>query len=119
MNNEIADRYIAGESAGSLAREYKYATPSVLKFLRKRNIPIRSSKEVIRALSPEDECVLARQYLDGLSLNKLHKEWNIAISTVAKILKRHGIKTRSLHESVDFAEVNLPTSGDIFFYYLG
>ena len=119
MDSQVATRYVCGESACSLAKEFGYSKQSVLEFLRKRDITIRSSKEVVRALSDRGECELVDQYLDGLSINKLHKQLGISLWTVSAILARHGIKTRSLRESVRFADVTTPTSGNEFFYYLG
>ena len=119
MDCQIISRYVAGESACSLAREYGYAKQSVLAFLRKQNIIIRDARDVVRALPKSEIPGLIEQYLNGASLIKLHGQYRISTYTIAGILKRYNVGVRSVRESVDYAEVNLPMSGSEFFYYLG
>jgi hypothetical protein len=45
LNNEIIDRYRAGESVASLGRSLGISNPTLTKFLKKNDIKIRSIKE--------------------------------------------------------------------------
>lgn len=50
-----------------------------------------------KRLSEDQERFLCFQYIGGKTIPELAKEWNIAIGTVFKILRRHHISRREIH----------------------
>lgn len=64
--DEVVQRYEAGASAGSLARELGIATSALLRLLRERNVVVRR-----RLVTAETEQSMAQEYKAGMTVAEL------------------------------------------------
>ncbi len=118
MNSKmIADLYLSGKSTRQISRDLNVSQPKIKYHLTKLNIKIRPVQKILSIIK---ETQLCEEYKSGMSINRLHKEYQISLQTVCVILKRNGIVTRTLRESVCFSDVKLPAiTSYLFLYWLG
>jgi len=120
MNSKMSQLYLSGESASTIAKQFGLTKQTVLYHLRRGKVNIRKSADVVRALTDTQEEDLVSKYLRGISINELHKEYKISLSTVSDILTKHRIKHRSMLQAVGYHAVLLPdVDTNLFLYFIG
>jgi len=100
---EIATRYVAGESAKKLAREYG-VSGSIYKLLANAGVKRRTAKEAAqdrrgkqspkRCFTSEQELEVCRMYESGKSQRVVAEHFKVSVSTIAQARKRHGVIRR-------------------------
>lgn len=94
------DRYKRGESAKSISFDLPVAEDAVLKLLRLNGVEIRTK-------IPFSEDVgnnIIKDYLSGLSEDKVSKKYSTSRGKISLFLKRKGVKRRNYSEAVKFVE---------------
>lgn len=94
VRREIADRYVKGESARSLIREYGIAKNSVYKFVREFGGEARVQGARRPPLRTDEREAMVDRYLAGESQQALGMAFGLAQATVSGVLRTAGVLTR-------------------------
>jgi len=86
---EIIRRYMAGESATSLAKEFEVAPSALLRLLRERNVVVRR-----RLVTEELEQELAQDYEAGMTVAAIETKHRLSHNAVLRALHRAGVEMR-------------------------
>ena len=100
QEQEICRRYQAGESSHALMASFGVANSTIFKILKRQQIGTRSIKESRGGLTAKQEEEACNSYLNGVSAMQLGRSFGVDPSTIANMLKRKGIKTRSVGEAI-------------------
>jgi Mor family transcriptional regulator len=95
---EICQQYLAGDSSTTLAKRYGVCDSTISNVLRRNGVTTRTAKERNGALTDEQEAELCRRYVEGEHTRKLAKAYGVYPGTVWLIIRRNGVKTRSIKE---------------------
>ena len=90
--------YLAGATAKEAAAQFGYSDVSCFNVLRRRGITSRSISEA-RSMPREHEDAIVEAYLVGASAKQAAAQFGYNHVTGLNVLKRRGIKTRSLSEA--------------------
>ncbi len=90
--------YVAGATAKEAAAQFGYSDVSCFNVLRRRGIASRSISEA-RSMAREHEDAIVEAYLAGASAERAAAQFGYNHVTGLNVLKRRGIKTRSLSEA--------------------
>jgi transcriptional regulator with XRE-family HTH domain len=96
LTAEIAGRYLAGETGGELAAFYGMTRQGIYNHLDRAGVERRRFRKRDRA----EEIVAAYTSPERPSCNELARRFGISPLTVSRILRDHGIPTRSKVEQV-------------------
>ena len=100
QEQEICQRYLAGESGSAIGAVFGVRAFTIYGILNRNGIGRRSNSESKGGLSVECEAEICRRYEDGRSTYQLGAEFDLHSGTVGRILRRNGIKPRSLSEAM-------------------
>lgn len=90
----IADRYLAGETAASLARSHKVSITGIITLLRKRGVYDGSRPRAGARFTKDQREDMIRRYRAGESTHRLAKEYGCRFQVMSKILKAYGVEMR-------------------------
>lgn len=93
QEQEIAERYSAGESATRLAAEFGCWQTTISKLLRRRGVPTRGG------VTQHDRDGMTTMWREGAALSVIGKQYKRAPSTVAAILEQAGVRNITLRRS--------------------
>jgi hypothetical protein len=97
---ELCSRYKAGESTVQLAASFDVSQTSVKNILKRLGVKARSIREAKGGLTGAQEAELCSRYEGGETTIRLAAAFGIgSTSTISAILKRNGIKARTLKEA--------------------
>jgi hypothetical protein len=89
QRSELLDRYLAGEPATTLAKEFSVHRATVFSVLRRAGLQTR-----YRILSDDDIVVAQKMYEAGQSLAVIGQHFGVADRTVLNVFRRNGVPTR-------------------------
>ena len=89
QHSELLDRYLAGEPASALAKEFGVHRATVFSTLRRVGVQTR-----YRILSDDDVAVAQKMYEAGQSLAVIGEHFGVADRTVLNVFRRTGVPTR-------------------------
>jgi hypothetical protein len=87
---ELLDRYLAGEPATALAKEFGIHFATVFSFMRRAGMQTR-----YRILSDNDIAIAHKMYDTGQSLAVIGEHFGVAQRTVLNAFRRAGVATRA------------------------
>ena len=96
QRSELLDRYLAGEPATALAKEFGVHRATVFSFLRRAGVQTR-----YRILSDDDVAVAQTMYEAGQSLAMIGEHFGVADRTVLNVFRRLGIPTRARNQPME------------------
>jgi len=91
----ICNDYIDGDSAKSIGNKYGAHETTILRWLKEYDITVRNPGSRLTQLQKDR---IIGDYMSGLSMSKVAKNWNITASTVHDILKQRNIPARKLSD---------------------
>jgi hypothetical protein len=91
---ELVTRYCAGESTPVLAADYGIVPSTAWSILKRHGVQTRSGAGNPRALDQKREAELVARYYAGEGTPTLAASFGIGATTVANILRRHGVQKR-------------------------
>lgn len=97
-NEEICEKYIQGKSSHKIANEYDCTPPTILRILKKNNIPLRPAGHPNVLNLPEDK--ICREYCESETIPSLAKLYNCGTTPIHSILKRNGISKDNKNDFV-------------------
>ena len=100
QEDEVCNRYLAGENTAQLGEAFGIHPATIGKILKRKGVATRSLKEIQGGLSGEQEADVCSRYLAGESTLQLGKAFGVTKTTIGLALKRNGIRTRSIKESM-------------------
>ena len=103
---QIIKEYIAGDGSEILAQKYGVSGSSILKFLKKHNVPIRPRK--ITSKDMKERCI--ERYKSGLSLEASGEPDGLSAAAVLMYMEEYNVPTRSAEE----AHRKYPINEDFF-----
>jgi uncharacterized protein YjcR len=90
--DELCRAYAEGQSSTAIAQRYKCSPTTIIKYLRRCGLSIRSSRFQATAIP---EAALRRLYLEGrLPLPAIVAYFGVSISTINNKRRRYNISTR-------------------------
>ena len=89
QRSEVLDRYLAGEPATALAKEFGVHRATVFSVLRRAGVQTR-----YRILSDDDVAIAQQMYEAGQSLAVIGVHFGVADRTVLNVFRRAGVPTR-------------------------
>lgn len=101
---QTIDRYQDGASPKEIAEELGYSESHVKVVLKRSEIKTRDRSEAAGGIAQENISGMIEKYESGKSATILASEYNVNAGTIGKILRRNGVKIRSLFES--FSGIN-------------
>ncbi len=96
--DEVKSRYSSGWSMARLGRKYDVGVYSIRSFLAGENVEIRDQRDYLIWNSRNPKEVVCF-YLDGYSANELSKKYNVSHRAITNLLRRKGIRVRSISEA--------------------
>jgi hypothetical protein len=90
QRSEVLNRYLAGEPATALAKEFGVHFATVFSFVRRAGVQTR-----YRILSDDDIAVARKMYDTGQSLAAIGEHFGVADRTVLNAFRRVGVRTRA------------------------
>lgn len=96
--DELIFKYDNGSTCSSLGREYNVDRKTISDYLQSLGIKIRTYKDTSfhKNFAVHDKAQeIKYKYLEGLNCTKLGKEYNVARTTIAKILKNVGVDVKT------------------------
>lgn len=98
-SDKLVRMYADGASLGHLAREFRTRSVRVRTELEKLGVPIRTRSQQLTMTPPRfveipDIETYAARYLAGEGLNNLSIDANVAMGTMTKRLRKHGVRIR-------------------------
>lgn len=105
--DDLADRYRAGESAASIARSVGTTAPSIVRYLSRAGVVIRTKAEAARQtriVVPHD--VIAA-YSAGQSIKHLAERYGLDRSVIRRALVDAGVSIRTRQESQQLVADNM------------
>ena len=104
--DQIIKDYISGDGSEILAQRYGVSGSSILKFLKKHNVPIRPRK--ITPKDMKERCI--ERYKSGLSLEASGEPDGLSAAAVLMYMEEYNVPTRSAEE----AHRKYPINEDFF-----
>lgn len=86
----MVERFKAGDSARSLARERGVAASAVVRLLREQGLEVSKRK-----VSEEDAVAMAAEYEAGAAMAELEAKYSLSHGAVYRALHRTGVETRA------------------------
>ena len=114
LKETICERYKNGESSEKLSDFFRVGSAAIIRVLKENNIEIRGTKRDL-SLEPLYEKI-SDDYKNGLSVNKIAKEYEITKEKIKVILKHQGVKLRTSEEAN--RAINLEDRKEIIKLYL-
>lgn len=108
---EICDRYEAGESRTDLAARFGSSPSTITNVLDRRGVERRSISEAHGGLPPEQEAQVCSRYEEGESTIELSEVFGVSIATVRAILQRGGVERRTPGGYGDSVQLILDSEG--------
>ena len=99
QEKEVCERYLEGESAVQLGAVMGVSGSAIANALNRRGVKTRSLSEAKGGLAKEQEKEVCERYLEGESTVQLGAAMGVNDGTIGRILKRRGVKARSLSEA--------------------
>jgi DNA-binding CsgD family transcriptional regulator len=99
MEKEIIREYLTGKSTRACAKIFKVSQFKIRSVLKKNNIKTRGLKES-RGITDEIEIQICVEYQVNKKTSDIANRFGIDSSTVRDIVRRNGLKVRSISESV-------------------
>jgi|LGOV01.1.fsa_nt_gb hypothetical protein len=96
---KLVELYSHGVSAKKIAEIIGFSKITILRNLRRMNIPVRTRLEQFMLKYNYDEDKVIRDYQSGLSGKKVGIANNISATVVYRILKKNGVFRRTLSEA--------------------
>ena len=106
QEEEVCLRYKAGESPYELGKAFGVCDSTICNILRRHGVKIRPNKIANGGLTDEQEAEVCRRYLAEESQKKLGEAFEVSDVTIRNILKRKGVKIRSLSEAIKLHHAN-------------
>ena len=103
QEQEVCRRYKAGENSVELGRAFGVSTVCICRILKRNKVKTRSNKIAQGGLTDEQEKEVCRRYKAGESPTELGEAFGVANPTIFGVLKRNGVKTRSISEAKKLA----------------
>lgn len=91
IEEEIKNRYEAGESSNALARAYSRTPAGILKIVRRQGGVVRQRGGRYRDFTDDEIDEMARLWMGGESQTAIARELDTAQITVSRVLKSRGI----------------------------
>lgn len=91
--DEIVKKYEAGVGCVKLGRQFGVGHNTIYRILKDKGINIRNIEQR-RKLSENQKDKIVEEYLHGLSVTKLGKEYGVHFSTIMEALNERNIKCR-------------------------
>ena len=96
MDKNICKLYsIDKMTSNDIAKQFSISPSSVLRILKKNNIPIRDVNSLNKKFNDEEELILVDKYNKGITIPKLAKEYKVGRTTIRRVLEKHNVVLRA------------------------
>ena len=95
----VCSRYLGGESTVQLGNAFGVNPTTISKILKRNGVKARGISEAMGGLDAAVEPEICHRYLAGESTTQLGNAFGVGHCTIGQILKRNGVKTRSIKEA--------------------
>jgi lambda repressor-like predicted transcriptional regulator len=98
--------YKAGTPLSRLCREFSISRRPLLSAFTRANVRLRTASECRRLqvrphrFTSSQEAKICAMYVGGHSLNEVARRFGVAVTTIRRVLRRNGIRMRSIAEAM-------------------
>lgn len=98
QNEEMAKRYLSGESSNAIAPDYNVSDVTVCNILKRMGVEMRHATDNTNHL---DDDVVIKLYLSGKSTNAIGEMFGVSHRAISDRLKRNGVYIRNKKEAAE------------------
>ncbi len=94
-DRRVIELYQKGVPVDEIAKRFCINRATIYSILRRHGIEPMRKRRKSRALTPEEEAELVREYREGKPVQYLLEKYGISTTKLYEILRRHGVELRA------------------------